>query len=201
MAYFVAFRVERSKFVWLILLTIPFWTSYLLRVFAWKVILGYNGVINSGLMALGLIHQPLEFLLYNHDGRGRDAGACLGRVRDPADLCVAGKDRPLAAGSRGRSRRRAGPPLLAHHVAAFAARRDRRGRADLRADDGRLRDAVARRRHRGRDDRQRHRGAVRQDRTTGRWARRSRSRAWRRWASSSLLFVQAIRAARRRGVR
>jgi spermidine/putrescine transport system permease protein len=65
MAYFVAFRVEKSKFVWLILLTIPFWTSYLLRVFAWKLILGYNGVINSGLMSLGLIHQPLEFLLYN----------------------------------------------------------------------------------------------------------------------------------------
>jgi spermidine/putrescine transport system permease protein len=65
MAYFVAFRVETSKFVWLVLLTIPFWTSYLLRVFAWKVILGYNGVINSGLMSLGLIDRPLEFLLYN----------------------------------------------------------------------------------------------------------------------------------------
>jgi spermidine/putrescine transport system permease protein len=65
MAYFVAFRVDRSKFIWLILLTIPFWTSYLLRVFAWKIILGYNGVINSGLMSLGVIHQPLEFLLYN----------------------------------------------------------------------------------------------------------------------------------------
>ena len=65
MAYFVAFRVEKSKFLWLILLTIPFWTSYLLRVFAWKIILGYNGVINSGLMSLGIIHEPLEFLLYN----------------------------------------------------------------------------------------------------------------------------------------
>jgi spermidine/putrescine transport system permease protein len=66
MAYFVAFRVSpRTKFVWLILLTIPFWTSYLLRVFAWKIILGYNGVINSGLMALDIIHRPLEFLLYN----------------------------------------------------------------------------------------------------------------------------------------
>jgi spermidine/putrescine transport system permease protein len=64
-AYFVAFRVTRAKFVWLLLLTIPFWTSYLLRVFAWKVILGYNGVINSGLISLGLISQPLEFLLYN----------------------------------------------------------------------------------------------------------------------------------------
>jgi spermidine/putrescine transport system permease protein len=65
MAYFIAFRVERSKFVWLILITIPFWTSYLLRVFAWKIILGYNGVINSGLLKLGLISAPLEFLLYN----------------------------------------------------------------------------------------------------------------------------------------
>jgi spermidine/putrescine transport system permease protein len=65
MAYFVAFRVKRRKFVWLVLLSIPFWTSYLLRVFAWKVILGFNGVINSGLMSLGVISQPLEFLLYN----------------------------------------------------------------------------------------------------------------------------------------
>lgn len=64
MAYFVAFHARR-KFVWLVALTIPFWTSYLLRVFAWKVILGYGGVINSGLMRLGLIHAPLEFLLYN----------------------------------------------------------------------------------------------------------------------------------------
>src|SRR5215469_14862385 len=65
MAYFVAFRVTKTKFLWLVLLTIPFWTSYLLRVFAWKVILGYNGVINSGLMSLGLIKAPLAFLLYN----------------------------------------------------------------------------------------------------------------------------------------
>jgi spermidine/putrescine transport system permease protein len=65
MAYFVAFRVRKAKLVWLLLLSIPFWTSYLLRVFAWKVILGFNGVINSGLMSLGLISQPLEFLLYN----------------------------------------------------------------------------------------------------------------------------------------
>jgi spermidine/putrescine transport system permease protein len=46
-------------------MTLPFWTSYLLRVFAWKIILGFNGVINSGLKSLGLIDQPLEFLLYS----------------------------------------------------------------------------------------------------------------------------------------
>src|SRR3546814_6225546 len=65
MAYFMAFRVTRHKLVWIILITVPFWTSYLLRVFAWKVILGYQGVINSGLQELGLIEDPLEFLLYN----------------------------------------------------------------------------------------------------------------------------------------
>src|SRR3984957_8137339 len=64
MAYFVAFRAGRAKFFWLVALTIPFWTSYLLRVFAWKIILGYGGVINSGLIWLGIIHQPLEILLY-----------------------------------------------------------------------------------------------------------------------------------------
>ena len=67
MAYFVAFHVHRHKMLWIILITLPFWTSYLLRVFAWKVILGYEGVINSGLMSLGLIEQPMEFLLYSQE--------------------------------------------------------------------------------------------------------------------------------------
>lgn len=65
MAYYVAFHVRRRKLLWIILMTLPFWTSYLLRVFAWKIILGFNGAINSGLKVLGLIEQPLEFLLYS----------------------------------------------------------------------------------------------------------------------------------------
>ena len=65
MAYYVAFHVHRHKLAWLILMTLPFWSSYLLRVFAWKIVLGFNGVINSGLMGLGFIEQPLEFLLYS----------------------------------------------------------------------------------------------------------------------------------------
>lgn len=65
LAYYVAFDVTRHKMVWLILITLPFWTSYLLRVFAWKIILGYDGVVNSGLAWLGLVEQPLAFLLYN----------------------------------------------------------------------------------------------------------------------------------------
>ena len=65
MAYFLAFRVTRHKVLWLILITIPFWTSYLLRVFAWKIIMGFNGVVNSALISLGIIDKPLEFLLYS----------------------------------------------------------------------------------------------------------------------------------------
>jgi spermidine/putrescine transport system permease protein len=65
MAYFLAFHVRGQKALWLVLLTIPFWTSYLLRVFAWKIMLGFNGAINSGLKSLGIIAEPLSFLLYN----------------------------------------------------------------------------------------------------------------------------------------
>src|SRR5262249_12960427 len=64
-AYFLAFQIKKHKLIWIILITVPFWLSYLLRIFAWKVILGFNGVINSSLISLGLIQQPLEFLLYN----------------------------------------------------------------------------------------------------------------------------------------
>ena len=65
MAYYVAFHVHRHKMVWIILMTLPFWSSYLLRVFAWKIILGFNGAINSSLMGLGWLEKPLEFLLYS----------------------------------------------------------------------------------------------------------------------------------------
>ncbi|MEZ5773369.1 MAG: ABC transporter permease [Hyphomicrobiaceae bacterium] len=64
-AYFLAFDVKKHRLVWMVLITLPFWTSYLLRVFTWKIILGYNGIINSGLKGVGLIDKPLEFLLYN----------------------------------------------------------------------------------------------------------------------------------------
>ena len=65
-AYFVSFQIAPSrKSLWLFLITIPFWTSYLIRVFLWKVILGYNGVVNSALLSTGIIHEPLTFILYN----------------------------------------------------------------------------------------------------------------------------------------
>lgn len=62
-AYFLAFRAGRWRHLLLFLVTLPFWTSYLLRVFAWKIVLAYNGVLNSALMQLGLIDTPLNGLL------------------------------------------------------------------------------------------------------------------------------------------
>jgi spermidine/putrescine transport system permease protein len=64
-AYFLALRAGRRAAVLLILLLVPFWTSYLLRVMAWKLMLGEEGVINSLLVGSGLIGEPLGALLYN----------------------------------------------------------------------------------------------------------------------------------------
>ena len=65
MAYFISFHGGNRKALWLFLITIPFWTSYLIRMFLWKVILGYNGVLNSLLLWLDMITEPVTFLLYN----------------------------------------------------------------------------------------------------------------------------------------
>jgi ABC-type spermidine/putrescine transport system permease subunit I len=49
----------------LVLVILPFWTSYLLRVYAWMAILGERGLINRGLMNLGVVDSPIRLLLYN----------------------------------------------------------------------------------------------------------------------------------------
>src|SRR5580765_5487014 len=65
LAYYLALSGTRRKYVLLLLLIAPFLTSYLLRVLAWKVILGNGGVINSFLAWTGLWGHPLSFLLYS----------------------------------------------------------------------------------------------------------------------------------------
>lgn len=64
-AYYVAFHVKKGKFLWLILLTIPFWTSYLLRIFAWRIILANEGVVNGTLQGAGVIDGPVTWLLFS----------------------------------------------------------------------------------------------------------------------------------------
>ena len=66
-AYYLVFHV-RSKILAMglfLICTVPFWTSNIIRMISWIPLLGKEGLINSGLMAIGLISQPLEFLLYS----------------------------------------------------------------------------------------------------------------------------------------
>ncbi|MBA4325014.1 MAG: ABC transporter permease [Rhodobacter sp.] len=63
-AYFVSFHVKpERKSLWLFLITIPFWTSYIIRVSLWFVILGFGGVLDSTLAVVGL--QPLNLASYS----------------------------------------------------------------------------------------------------------------------------------------
>ena len=67
-AYFVAFHVRSPTMqtVLFLICTIPFWTSNVIRMISWIPFLGRNGLANSTLMSMGLINQPLEFLLYSN---------------------------------------------------------------------------------------------------------------------------------------
>ena len=66
-AYFLAFHVR--TLTWQIILflvcTIPFWTSNVIRMIAWIPLLGRNGLANAALQHLGLVEQPVEWLLYS----------------------------------------------------------------------------------------------------------------------------------------
>lgn len=67
--YPMAYAIARSTAMWrnilLMLIILPFWTSFLLRVYAWIGLLKNNGVINNVLLALGVIHEPLTLMQTN----------------------------------------------------------------------------------------------------------------------------------------
>lgn len=64
-AYWIARYTRRWQKVLLGAVVLSFWTSGLLRAYAWMALLGHGGIINKGLMQLGLTDEPLSFLLYN----------------------------------------------------------------------------------------------------------------------------------------
>jgi spermidine/putrescine transport system permease protein len=64
-AYWLRFAAGRWQVLVLFLITATLFASYLVRIFAWQSILGGNGLLNSGLRRLGVIDEPLGFLLYN----------------------------------------------------------------------------------------------------------------------------------------
>jgi spermidine/putrescine transport system permease protein len=70
-AYFlVRYVSHRLQRVILLAVIVPFWTSYLLRVYAWQAILGEHGALNQALQAIGLIKEPSALFIYNDFGVG-----------------------------------------------------------------------------------------------------------------------------------
>lgn len=66
-AYYLAFHIRSVKVqvVLFLLATIPFLTSNIIRMISWIPLLGRNGIVNSIMLKLGVIQQPMEFLLYS----------------------------------------------------------------------------------------------------------------------------------------
>jgi len=62
MAYAIARADATARSLLLMLIVLPFWTSFLLRVYAWIGLLNHNGVINNVLLYLGVIHRPLTLM-------------------------------------------------------------------------------------------------------------------------------------------
>jgi spermidine/putrescine transport system permease protein len=65
LAYYLSFHAGKRKDFLYQLVIIPLWVSYLVRAYAWKTILGSDGVLNTLLQYVHLTHHPLEFLLYS----------------------------------------------------------------------------------------------------------------------------------------
>jgi putative spermidine/putrescine transport system permease protein len=67
-AYFLAFHVPSTSMQTLLFVvcTVPFWTSNVIRMISWVPLLGRNGLVNQGLMGLGLVDTPVEWLLFSN---------------------------------------------------------------------------------------------------------------------------------------
>ena len=82
-AYFLARYVSRRwARIALLVIIVPFWTSYLLRVYSWQAILGERGALNQVLMALGIIAEPsLPVRLQRHRRRSSSSSTSMSRSR------------------------------------------------------------------------------------------------------------------------
>ncbi len=75
--YMIAYSISRVKISWrmplLLMIALPFWTSFLIRVYAWMAMLSSKGLVNSILLKLHIINNPLQLL-------DNDAAVCLGII-------------------------------------------------------------------------------------------------------------------------
>ncbi len=66
-AYFLAFHIRRTstQMILFLVCTVPFMTSNIIRMISWIPVLGRNGLVNSALVQMGIVPQPIEWLLYS----------------------------------------------------------------------------------------------------------------------------------------
>ena len=64
-AYYLAFRAKRSRTPLFALVVISMLASYLARIYAWRTLMGGNGIVNSTLIAAGVIRQPISWLIFS----------------------------------------------------------------------------------------------------------------------------------------
>ena len=65
LAYFISRKLKRFRNLLFMLIITPLWVSYLIRIIAWRTILGNKGLLNLVLMKIGIINEPLRLFLYN----------------------------------------------------------------------------------------------------------------------------------------
>ena len=65
LAYFIAFKVKRYKSLLYTLIIVPLWVSYIVRTYAWKIILGRAGILNTFLLYIHAVDAPVEAFLYS----------------------------------------------------------------------------------------------------------------------------------------
>jgi spermidine/putrescine transport system permease protein len=65
LAYYIAFKATKNKTLLYTLIILPLWVSYIVRAYAWKIILGGEGILNTFLIKIGLIETPVSALLYS----------------------------------------------------------------------------------------------------------------------------------------
>jgi spermidine/putrescine transport system permease protein len=68
LAHFVRFQVRRHKLLMLGMIVVALWMGYLLRIFGWRILLGTNGILNSGLMWAGIVDEPVSAFVFSRFG-------------------------------------------------------------------------------------------------------------------------------------
>ena len=118
-AYGMARAPERYRSLLVALIILPFWTSFLIRIYAWIAILKPEGLLNQALMGLGLISEPSRHPQHRDGGLYRHR-LCLPAFHGAAALRDAGEDGRHAARSGAGSRLDALALVLDDHRAACA---------------------------------------------------------------------------------